>query len=164
METTKTGKLQRIQLPKDIVDILKWHVDNLPVGKMRDSELLFPNHGGGYRNGNCLDEAFEKVAKACEIKKQLTPRAMRRTFQDLARAAEVRDIVTRSISGHSTEAMQRHYSTVSAREQQEGLAKVLELARFREAAKLDRSPDPSGEIGGEIEPKTQQAKGAHLHN
>jgi hypothetical protein len=38
---------------------------------------------------------------------------MRRTFQDLARAAEVRDIVTRSASGHSTEAMQRHYSTVS---------------------------------------------------
>ena len=69
---------------------------------------------------------------------------MRRTFQDLARAAEVRDIVTRSISGHSTEAMQRHYSTVSGKEQREGLAKVVELAKFRQAAGLTQSGSESG--------------------
>jgi hypothetical protein len=73
---------------------------------------------------------------------------MRRTFQDLARAAEVRDIVTRSVSGHSSEAMQRHYSTVSSREQKEGLARVVSLAKFREAARLDRSQDASGYQGG----------------
>ena len=81
---------------------------------------------------------------------------MRRTFQDLARTAEVRDIVTRSISGHSTEAMQRHYSTVSGKEQREGLAKVVELAKFRQAARLD----PSGEICGEATPETETAVGA----
>jgi hypothetical protein len=32
--------------------------------------------------------------------------------------------------------MQRHYSIVSGNEQKEGLAKVVELARFREAARL----------------------------
>jgi hypothetical protein len=80
---------------------------------------------------------------------------MRRTFQDLARAAEVRDIVTRSISGHSTEAMQRHYSTVSGKEQREGLAKVVELAKFRQAAQLDQS----GEVGGEVDAKTETATG-----
>lgn len=156
METTKTGKLQRIVLPKDIVDILKWHVDQLPKGPMRDSDLLFPSETGGYRSASCLDRPFEEVATKLELKKRITPRAMRRTFQDLARAAEVRDIVTRSISGHSTEAMQRHYSTVTGKEQQEGLAKVVELAKFRQVAQLDLS----GEISGEVPAERETAVGA----
>ena len=156
METTKTGKLQRIVLPKDIVDILKWHVDRLPAGPMRESELLFPSETGGYRAASCLDRPFAEIATKLKLKKKVTPRAMRRTFQDLARAAEVRDIVTRSISGHSTEAMQRHYSTVSGKEQKEGLAKVVELAKFRQAARLD----PSGEISGEERAETETAVGA----
>jgi hypothetical protein len=56
---------------------------------------------------------------------------MRRTYQDLCRAANVADIVTRSISGHATEDMQRHYSTVSADEQRAGLAAVIDLATER---------------------------------
>jgi hypothetical protein len=40
-------------------------------------------------------------------------RALRRTFNDRARAAQVNDLVTRSISGHLTEKMQTHYSTVN---------------------------------------------------
>ena len=44
---------------------------------------------------------------------------MRRTFQDLARAAEVKDLVTRAISGHATETMQHHYSTVAAEEKKQ---------------------------------------------
>jgi hypothetical protein len=42
---------------------------------------------------------------------------MPRTFQDLCRAAQVGVLVTRSISGHATEAMKRHYSTVAPEEQ-----------------------------------------------
>jgi integrase len=157
METTKTGKLQRIVLPEDIIDILRWHVDQLPNGPMRESELLFPSETGGYRAGSCLDRPFREVAQVCGIEKHLTPRAMRRTFQDLVRAAEVRDIVTRSISGHSTEAMQRHYSTVSGKEQKEGLAKVVALARFREVARLSGEWDLGGEITGELDHETETA-------
>ncbi|HEV7554757.1 MAG TPA: hypothetical protein VGO00_04825, partial [Kofleriaceae bacterium] len=62
---------------------------------------------------------------------EVTPRAMRRTFQDLARAAKVTDIVTRSISGHATPEMQRHYSTVDGKEQRAGLAKIVDLATER---------------------------------
>jgi hypothetical protein len=64
---------------------------------------------------------------------------MRRTFQDLARAAEVRDVVTRAVSGHVTEAMQRHYSTVAPDEMRQGLAKVVSLAGFKEAMESARS-------------------------
>jgi hypothetical protein len=58
---------------------------------------------------------------------------MRRTFQDLARAANVSDIVTRSVSGHATEVMQHHYSTVSADEQRNSLAKVISIMAIRAA-------------------------------
>jgi hypothetical protein len=162
METTKTVKLQRIVLPLEIVDLLRWHVRELPQGPMRESELLFPTEIGGYRAGSCLDHPFEEVAKKPGLKQKVTPRVMRRTFQDLARAAEVRDIVTRSISGHSTEAMQRHYSTVSGNEQKEGLAKVVGLARFREAARIVGDSDLSGEISAEERAETETAVGADL--
>lgn len=50
-----------------------------------------------------------------------------------ARSAEVTDIVTRSISGHATEDMQRHYSTVSPEEQRESLARVISLLDHKAA-------------------------------
>ena len=71
---------------------------------------------------------------------------MRRAFQDLARAAEVRDVVTRSISGHATEATQRRYSTVSATEQRTSLARVLRLMGLRKAS---HPATPGGEGSGE---------------
>ena len=59
-------------------------------------------------------------------------RRMWRTFQDLARSAGVADIVTRAISGHATEAMQRRYSTVAGDEMSAGVAKVIDIATGRE--------------------------------
>jgi ribosomal protein S2 len=50
-----------------------------------------------------------------------TQRGTRRTFNDIARHARVESIVTRSISGHLTERMQDHYSTVASDEQREVL-------------------------------------------
>jgi integrase len=91
--------------------------------------------------------SFSRIREvASTLKKHISPRAMRRTFQDLARAAEVRDVVTRSISGHATEEMQRRYSTVSPTEQQKSLARVLRLMDFRKGeGRLGRSGEESGE-------------------
>ncbi len=80
-----------------------------------------------------LQKPFALVSKQLGLRKHISPRAMRRTFQDLARAAEVKDIVTRSISGHATEEMQQHYSTVNPDEMRSGLAKVISHGGFREA-------------------------------
>jgi hypothetical protein len=63
---------------------------------------------------------------------------MRRTFNDLARIAHVESLVTRSISGHKTERMREHYSTVSADEQRESIGRVLQLVK----------PEGSGSLGG----------------
>ncbi len=69
---------------------------------------------------------------------------MRRTYQDLVRAAGVHDAVTRAISGHATPAMQLHYSTARGDEVRSALAqvagiatagKVIDLATARRARK-----------------------------
>ena len=141
MPTTKTKRNQRIALPASVVDILRWHIDNLPEGPMRTSELLFPSESGGFRATSVLKKPFDDVGRAIGLAKHVSPRAMRRTFQDLARAAAVGDLVTRAVSGHATEQMHRHYSTVGVEEIRTGLgrvAEVVDLDAFR----------PSGVQGG----------------
>ncbi len=152
MNTTKTRQRQRIALPKDLIEILRWHVDTLPdEGPLKESDLLFPSEVGGFRAPSVLDKPFRVVAKALGLRKRVTPRAMRRTFQDLARAASVGDLVTRSISGHATEEMQRHYSTVGEMEQRDGLARVVSLAGFREALRAnDQSSGPGDRVVGKV--------------
>lgn len=133
MEKPKTGLRQRLTLPEELMEVLEWHAERLPEGVMKDSALLFPSDTGGFRSASCLDKPFEEVVTSLKLKKHITPRAMRRTFQDLARAAEVKDVVTRAVSGHATEAMQQHYSTVSPIEMKASLAKVIDLAGIRQA-------------------------------
>lgn len=128
MKSEKTGKRCTVDLPGEVMAILKWHVDTqLRTPEQQDSDLLFPSVTGGFRAPAVLNEPFAEVAKAIGVKYQFTQLGMRRTFQDLARAAEVQDLVTRSISGHSTARMQEYYSTVQGHEQRESLARVIQL-------------------------------------
>jgi integrase len=152
VERTKTGRRLQIPLPEDLVAILRWHVDALDPGPMRDSDLLFPSVTGSYRAASCLDQPIRAVARAAGISKHLSPKFMRRTFQDLGRAAEVHDFVVRAISGHATVEMQSHYSTVAGDEVRAGLAKVIGLAGFRAALQVAERPgasDSSGDESGE---------------
>lgn len=127
METTKTARDQRIVMPPELVKILADHVANLPpVGAA--SDLLFPSTTGGFLPVEALDKPFAEVGPAIGLPYRVTPRAMRRTFQDLARGASVADVVTRAISGHATAAMQRHYSTARDHEVTAGLSRILALA------------------------------------
>ena len=52
------------------------------------------------------------MGRLISLNKKFTPRGMRRTFNDLARVANVEALVTKSISGHLTDRMREHYSTV----------------------------------------------------
>lgn len=138
MPCTKTGTQYEIVLPRELVDILRWHVVNLSVWctgarfEKADRDLLFPGWVG-FLGPATIRDFFLEVSKLAGIKKHVTPRAMRRTFQDLARASKVDNFVTRSISGHATEQMQEHYSTIYGEEQRAGMAKIISLAGVREA-------------------------------
>jgi integrase len=145
---TKTGGDDEISVPTELIDVLRWHVrTQLRPGPQQESELLFPSEVGGYRSPSALDKPFAAVTKAIELKKRITPRAMRRSFQDLCRTAEVKDVVARSICGHATEAMTVRYSSVSEQEQVEGLARVIRL--MDRGPKAKPAPAPSGEDCGE---------------
>lgn len=129
IKSTKTGTVVDIALPKAVVALLKEHRRLLPPGPMKESEFMFPGTHGGMRSRSGLDKPFKALKKELEIGFKVTPRAMRRSFQDLARAAAVEGIVTRSISGHKTEKMQNHYSTVGTEEQERGLDRMMELVK-----------------------------------
>lgn len=124
---TKTGTTVVVTLPSSVMDILRDHLQALPPGVMRDSVWLFPSTEGGIRSRSALDKPFKKLKELCNINYKVTPRAMRRSFQDLARAAAVEGVTARSISGHKTEKMQDHYSTVGGGEQQESLDRMGKL-------------------------------------
>jgi len=120
MKTTKTGLRQRITVPTEVMDVLRWHLETqLVTPEQKASELLFPDEDGGFRSECFLNKSFEAVRGLVGLKKNFTPRGMRRTFNDLMRLAKA--IVTKSISGHLTDRMREHYSTVSTIEQRESI-------------------------------------------
>ncbi|MBX3204029.1 MAG: tyrosine-type recombinase/integrase [Labilithrix sp.] len=132
MDRTKTKKDQTIRLTAAVTDVLKWHVDTqLRTKAQKESELLFPTEEGGIRSRSCLDKPFAAVTKACGITKKVTPRAMRRTFKDLSREANLNAVVAKAISGHQTDAMHLLYSTAQDAEIEKGLAKVVSIATRR---------------------------------
>jgi integrase len=155
MRTTKQRHRYTIGLPAEAIDVLRWHADTqLRTPEQQASELLFPAIDGRFRSPSVLKKPFAEVGQELRLTKRVTPRALRRTFNDLARAAQVEDVVTRSISGHLTEGMQRHYSTVSGDEQRRALAKVIDLTtRLRGAPQRGHEggehPRGGGEQGGE---------------
>jgi integrase len=142
MKTTKTGLRQRITVPSEVMDVLRWHLDTqLHTPEQKASELLFPAEDGTFRSENFLTKAFEAVGGLIGLKKKFTPRGMRRTFNDLARVANVEALITRSISGHLTEQMREHYSTVSPVEQRESIGRVLRLVKGGSESATSEHPD-----------------------
>ena len=132
MNTTKQGKRYSITVPTELMAVLEWHVRiQLTAPEQEDSELLFPSIKGSHRPPSVLNKPFADVCEAMGLGRHFSQRGRRRTFNDLARAAEVESVVTRSISGHLTEQMQLHYSTVNPDEQKRSIGKVIDLMQVR---------------------------------
>ncbi len=141
LDMTKTKRDQDIKLPPSLVRVIQWHIDTqFTTDKMRASELLFPGEDGRLRGPRDLRRFFEAAKAELKLTKTVTGRALRRTFQDLSREAEVDAVVTRAISGHATDAMRVHYSTAHDDEVQAGIAKVINLAGVREAREDGADP------------------------
>jgi hypothetical protein len=68
---------------------------------------------------------------------------MRYTFTDLTRLADVEPVVRRSLVGHVTERMQRHYSHVGLAEKHAAVAGVYQLVA------LTGSAAEGGDSGGD---------------
>ncbi len=137
MNTTKTGKRQTFTLPGAVVEVLRLHVAALdktgaevrPRGWKNQvaSDLLFPAVTGKMRTRSVLDKPFRRAAKAIGLPFTLTPRGLRRSFKDLARAVDVSDVVAKAISGHTTDDMHLLYSTASKAEVTSAIGAVSDL-------------------------------------
>jgi len=143
MNTTKTKKKQRAHVPPELIDVLRWHVKTqLATPEMQESELLFPSIIGGYGAPTVLNKPFAEVSTEIGLGKQFTQKGMRRTFQDLARGAGLREEVQKRICGHITDEMKERYSTVGQGEQRDAIGKVLVL--MTNATANDPSGAPTG--------------------
>ena len=141
MEMTKTIRDQVIKLPDFVVSILRWHVDKqLVTREMERSDLLFPSAVGGFRHNSALAKPFRAIAKAMGLTKRISPKAMRRSFQDAMREAQVANVVVRSISGYLTEQMQQRYSTARGHEQESAIARIIDLTRVDRRTRGRRGP------------------------
>ena len=133
MEMTKTNHDQVIKIPDFVVSVLRWHVEKqLITREMERSELLFPSEVGTFRHNSVLAKPFRAIAKAMGLKKQISPKAMRRSFQDAMREAQVANVVVRSISGHLAEQMQQRYSTARGHEQESAIARIIDLTQVQQ--------------------------------
>ena len=145
MNPTKTKLRQRITVPSELMDVLRWHVNTqLVTAEQKASGLLFPAENGGLRSVSFLKKAFATLGTLVGLNKRVTPRGMRRTFNDLARAVNVEAIITKSISGHQTDGMGEHYSTVTPDEQRRSIGSVVPLFGPRKSGERSGEGAPSG--------------------
>lgn len=136
MNRTKTQKKTKkptiINLTQEVCDVLDWHIETqLETGLQQASEFLFPAKDGRMRSRSSLYKVFNVVLASIGIKKRFTPKGMRRTHTDLARIAGVPKDVRKSISGHETDQMVEHYSTIHAAEQRAAVGGVVDLMEKR---------------------------------
>lgn len=70
---------------------------------------------------------WAKYLEKAQIRKRFTIHGLRYTFTALVQLANVDAVVRRALTGHVTEEMQRHYSTVGLDEKRAAVAGVLRL-------------------------------------
>ena len=76
-------------MPEAVLEVLRWHVDTqLVTPEQRASELLFPAADGGLLTEHSLRKPFARIRGLIGLDMRFAPRGMRRTFNDLARAAQ----------------------------------------------------------------------------
>jgi integrase len=98
-----------------------------------------------------LWKAWQACLKESKITERFTVHGLRRTFNDLSRRAGVDAVVTRSLTGHVTEKMREHYSTVGLDEKRAAVANVHRLvARAGNAADSGGSGDAGGDTSGSL--------------
>jgi hypothetical protein len=87
---------------------------------------VFPSRTGGLHPNSILDKPFRDLLGHLGITKRFTPHGLRRTCTDLTRQVSS-SVVTKAITGHLTDAMHAHYSTVSLDEKRDAMRRVIRL-------------------------------------
>jgi integrase len=113
------------------------------------SGWVFPSRAGTLRCPGSLWKAWQGCLHAIGLEKRFTVHGLRRTFNDLARRAGADGIVIRSLTGHVTEKMREHYSTVALDEKRQTAADVVQLVAAAPSPTPASPPDKKAAAGGE---------------
>jgi integrase len=129
-EVSRVKKAPRVlPLAPELAAILKEHRQWMVFKQVPglDDGWVFPSRVGTLRTPSTLNKARKDSLKRAGLPLTFTSHGLRRTFNDLSRRAGIDAIVTRSLTGHVTERMQEHYSTVGIDEKKAAMAEVLRL-------------------------------------
>lgn len=127
----KVGQVSRkkkapneIPVVKEILDAIRWHRQTMLTDQHPGlaSGYIFPSSNGKLFLGtNSLKKAWTASLKAAGIAERFTVHGLRKTFNDVTRRAKVDPLVIKSITGHVTEDMREHYSTVDLSEKRQAV-------------------------------------------
>ena len=118
-----------------LFDALKEHLSRNEWLDRRDSgegrgtgndDYLFLSNQGTFRQPSCLSNAFKAGLKAAGIKKHITPHGLRYAFNDMLRRSGIDPISARALTGHITEQMQEHYSSLQLDDKRAAIARFAE--------------------------------------
>jgi integrase len=156
VDSTKTGTVRSVPLVPEVAAVLREHRATLAAQGfgVGESDWVFPDKGGGLLPRCSLRHPMERALRRAKISKRVTPHGLRRTFNNLARQV-AGDIVTRSITGHVTEAMTEHYSHVGLGEKLKAANNIVRLVPG--LAKSHAAPASGGSSGGSKDPSPSES-------
>ena len=102
---------------------------------------VFPSRTGTLQTPGSMWYAWDDCLARCGIQRRFTVHGLRHTFNDLSRRAHNDPAVTKALTGHLTERMREHYSTVRLDETRTAVAKVIELVPMKRRAGADGGAD-----------------------
>ncbi len=156
VDSTKTGTVRSVPLVPEVAAVLREHRATLAAQGfgVGESDWVFPDKGGGLLPRCSLRHPMERALRLARISKRVTPHGLRRTFNNLARQV-AGDIVTRSITGHVTEAMTEHYSHVGLGEKLKAANNIVRLVPG--LAKSHAATASGGSSGGSKDPSPSES-------
>lgn len=114
-----------VPMPPELAEVLKYHrrhTDSI-------AGWVFPSESGQPRLSTALSKPWAAALDSAGITERFTIHGLRRTFNDLTRQAGADPLVIRALTGHVTEKMREHYSSVSMDEKRRVVSNVIRLVK-----------------------------------
>lgn len=114
--STKTKRRRRTGVPEALLEGLLAYRAGLEKDSHPglESGLMFPSSVGKPIWSSRISDALRAACARAGITQRFTSQGFRRSMTDLLREAAVDPVVAKAITGHSTDRMREHYSTVRA--------------------------------------------------
>ena len=151
LDDTKTGIVKECPLVPELARVLKEHRRALLEEQVPGLEAgwVFPSKTGGLMQPSSLRKPLARACKAAKVR-TISPHGLRYTFNHLAKRVASAD-VARSITGHVTDEMTRHYDWIGADEKLAAVEGVLSLVQ------TSGTPSAGGSSGGKSSQEKETA-------